>query len=159
MRKCLLVLLVVLIVAPVALPKKKKKDKGHKHLLGVTFVSPVECKNNHGKWRWDVKTDRANPPAQIAPDHRVTVADMAAWEMPAQKITRVTPHFLTVQGGRCGQAGDGFRELAGPVLGRTENRLEKPGAAFRHVDPDQPNQLRSRQTVVVDAESRLLQHG
>ena len=44
MRKCLLVLLVLLIVAPVALPKKKKKGKGHKHLLGVTFVSPVECK-------------------------------------------------------------------------------------------------------------------
>ena len=40
-----------------------------------------------------MKTDRANPPAQIAPDHRVTVADMAAWEMPAQKITRVTPRF------------------------------------------------------------------
>jgi hypothetical protein len=87
MRKCLLVLL---IVAPVALPKKKKTGKGHRHLPGVTFVSPVECKKNHGKWRWDVKTERANPPGQIAPDHRVTVADMGALEMPAQKTRCVT---------------------------------------------------------------------
>jgi hypothetical protein len=93
MHKCLLVVLALLLAAPVALPKQKKKGKGHKYLPGVTFVSPVECKKNHGKWRWDVKTDRANPPAQIAPDHRVTVADVAAWDMPTQKITRVTPRF------------------------------------------------------------------
>jgi hypothetical protein len=92
MRKCLLVFLFVLIAAPVALPKKKK-SKRRKKLPTVTFVSPIECKNNHGKWRWDIKTERAKPPATIPADHKITVAEVAAWEMPEDKVKSKSPRF------------------------------------------------------------------
>jgi len=53
-----------------------------KPLPTVTFVSPTECKANHGVWRWKVKTDREAPPSPISNDHKVTVADVAAWARP-----------------------------------------------------------------------------
>jgi hypothetical protein len=92
MRKCLLALFVLLIAAPVALPKKKKR-KRRKALPTVTFQSYYECKKHHGKWRWDVKTDRAKPPATIPADHKVTVAEVAAWEPPKDKVKASTPRF------------------------------------------------------------------
>jgi hypothetical protein len=91
MRKCLLVLLVLLIVAPLAVVQEKKKRKRRKPRPTVTFVSPVQCKGDHGKWRWKVKTEKDRPPARIAADPRVTAADIAAWEPPEGKITTRTP--------------------------------------------------------------------
>jgi hypothetical protein len=54
-------------------------------------VSPVECKGDHGKWRWKVKTEKDRLPANIPADHRVTPADIAAWEPPEARITTRTP--------------------------------------------------------------------
>src|SRR5262249_10813247 len=48
---------------------------------------------HHGKWRWDVKTGRAKPPKQIPANHKVTVADVAAWERPEDKVKISTPRF------------------------------------------------------------------
>jgi hypothetical protein len=52
---------------------------------------PVECKADHGKWRWKVKTDKDSPPTSIPADHRVTPGDIAGWEPPEEKITTRTP--------------------------------------------------------------------
>jgi hypothetical protein len=93
MRKYLLVLLVLLTAAPLALPKKKKTRRRRKPLPTVTFLSPVECKKNHGEWRWDVKTDRDQPPATVPKDHRVTVADVAAWDPPEKRVGKRTPRL------------------------------------------------------------------
>jgi hypothetical protein len=51
----------------------------------------VECKGDHGKWRWHVKTERDRPPADIPTDHRVTPSDIAGWDPPEGKITSRTP--------------------------------------------------------------------
>jgi hypothetical protein len=88
MRKSLLVLLVLLTAAPFALPKKKRKRR---KLPTVTFVSETKCKANHGVWRWKVKTDPDRPPARIAADHKVTVADVGAWDPPEEKVKIRTP--------------------------------------------------------------------
>jgi hypothetical protein len=83
-------LLVLFTAAPLALPIKKTL-KGRKPLPTVTFASPIQCKGNHGKWRWDVKTDRSKPPVTIPADPNVSVADVGAWEPPAGKIKTRTP--------------------------------------------------------------------
>jgi hypothetical protein len=57
----------------------------------VTFVSPIETKGAHGKWRWKIKTDSDRPPTSIPADHRVTPADIAGWESPEAKVSTRTP--------------------------------------------------------------------
>jgi hypothetical protein len=73
----------------------------------VTFVSPTECKGNHGVWRWKVKTDPETAPSPISKDHKVTVADVAAWEAPESKLKTRTP--------RTGREMEWF-ELTGKVV-------------------------------------------
>jgi hypothetical protein len=85
MRKYLSAAVLLLAAAPLALPQRARPT--------VTFVSPVECKGDHGKWRWKVKTERARPPDFIPADHRVTPADVAGWEVPDRKVTTRTPRF------------------------------------------------------------------
>jgi hypothetical protein len=82
--------LVLLIVGPTALPEKKKR-RHRKPRPTVTFVTRVECKGDHSKWRWKVKTEKDKPPTRIAADHRVTPADIAAWDPPEDKVTTRTP--------------------------------------------------------------------
>jgi hypothetical protein len=75
----------LLAAAPLALPQRVRPT--------VTFVSPVECKGDHGKWRWKVKTEKARPPDFISADHKITPADVAEWEVPDRKVTTRTPRF------------------------------------------------------------------
>jgi hypothetical protein len=72
----------LLVLAPAALSRKPRP--------AVTFVSPVECHADHGKWRWKVKTEKDRPPAEIPTDHRITPSDVADWEPPEQMITNCT---------------------------------------------------------------------
>jgi hypothetical protein len=53
----------------------------------------VECRADHGKWRWKVKTQKAWPPAEIPTDHRITPSDVADWDPPEGKITTRTPRI------------------------------------------------------------------
>jgi hypothetical protein len=59
----------------------------------VTYLSPTECQGDHGKWRWKVKTEKRHLPDYIPPDHKITPADMAAWEVPGEKISTCTPRI------------------------------------------------------------------
>jgi hypothetical protein len=83
MSKCLVPVLLLLAVVPSALCRKPRPT--------VTFVSPVECHGDHGKWRWKVKTQIDRPPADILADHRVTPSDIGGWDPPEEKITTRTP--------------------------------------------------------------------
>src|SRR6516162_3026337 len=81
----------VLVTAAALLLTASVLGRSRKPRPTVTYVSPIECKGDHGKWRWKVKTEKDRPPARIAADHRVTAADIAAWEPPEGKITTRTP--------------------------------------------------------------------
>ena len=41
-------------------------------LPAVTFESPCECQDNHGKHRWSVKIDPSTPPADASAIQAVT---------------------------------------------------------------------------------------
>ena len=45
----------------------------------VTFESPCECRDNHGKHRWSVKNDPTLPPADSNAIQAVTPSDIYSW--------------------------------------------------------------------------------
>jgi hypothetical protein len=107
-------------------------------------VSPVECKGDQGKWRWKIKTEKGKPPARIAADHKVTPADIAAWDPPEGKVTTRTPRTgkeeewweLTgkVKRVKAEKDGDLHIQLVGPKgQGRLQVVVEIP---VDHGDPD-----------------------
>jgi len=48
----------------------------------VTFESPCECRDNHGKHRWSVKNDPSIPPADASAIQSVTPSDVYSWPGP-----------------------------------------------------------------------------
>lgn len=57
----------------------------------VIYLSPTECKGNHGVWRWDAKVDAEKPPDKIPEDHHVTPAIMKRWLVPYENIGTKSP--------------------------------------------------------------------
>jgi hypothetical protein len=53
----------------------------------VTIVSPCECRDNHGKGRWEVKNDPSTPPADASAIQAVTPSDMFSWLGPDVRVT------------------------------------------------------------------------
>src|SRR4051794_19911996 len=74
----------VLLAAPVTLVGAEGKGT-------VTYLSPNECKGNHGAWRWAAKTEEHKPPDAIPAAHRVTPTDIGGWRPLEGKIERDTP--------------------------------------------------------------------
>ena len=56
--------------------------------LPVTFESPCECKDNHGKHRWSVKNDPSLPPADANAIQAVTPSDIYSWPGPDVRLTQ-----------------------------------------------------------------------
>ena len=56
--------------------------------LPVTFESPCECRDNHGKHRWSVKIDPSTPPADASAIQAVTPSDMFSWQGPDVRLTQ-----------------------------------------------------------------------
>jgi hypothetical protein len=54
----------------------------------VTFESPCECRDNHGKGRWAVKNDSSTPPADASAIQSVIPSDMFSWPGIDVKMTR-----------------------------------------------------------------------
>jgi hypothetical protein len=50
----------------------------------VTFESPCECLDNHGKHRWDEKNDPALPPTDASAIQAVTPSDIFNWQGPTE---------------------------------------------------------------------------
>jgi hypothetical protein len=54
----------------------------------VTFLSPCECRDNHGKHRWSVKNDPATPPTDARAIQSVTPSDVYSWPGPDVPLTQ-----------------------------------------------------------------------
>jgi hypothetical protein len=54
----------------------------------VTFESPCECRDNHGKHRWSVKIDPSPPPADANAIQAVTPSDIYSWPGPDVPLTQ-----------------------------------------------------------------------
>src|SRR6266566_9234594 len=54
----------------------------------VTFESPCECQDNHGKHRWSAKNDPSLPPADANAIQPVTPSDIYSWPGPDVRLTQ-----------------------------------------------------------------------
>jgi hypothetical protein len=54
----------------------------------VTFESPCECRDNHGKARWSVKNDPSTPPTDANAIQAVTPSDVFSWPGPDVHLTQ-----------------------------------------------------------------------
>jgi len=54
----------------------------------VTFESPCECRDNHGKHRWSVKIDPSLPPTDASAIQAVTPSDIFSWPGPDVRLTQ-----------------------------------------------------------------------
>ena len=52
----------------------------------VTFESPCECLDNHGKHRWAEKNDPALPPTDASATQAVTPSDIFNWQGPTEYL-------------------------------------------------------------------------
>jgi hypothetical protein len=52
----------------------------------VTFESPCECRENHGKHRWAEKKDPALPPTDASAIQAVTPSDIFNWQGPTEHL-------------------------------------------------------------------------
>jgi len=53
----------------------------------VTFESPCECRDIHGKHRWSVKIDPSTPPTDASAIQAVTPSDIFSWPGPDVYLT------------------------------------------------------------------------
>jgi len=53
----------------------------------VTYQSPCECQDNHGKHRWAEKNDPALPPSDASAIQAVTPSDIFNWQGPTEYLT------------------------------------------------------------------------
>jgi len=53
----------------------------------VTYESPCECQDNHGKHRWAEKSDQALPPSDASAIQAVTPSDIFNWQGPKEYLT------------------------------------------------------------------------
>ena len=54
----------------------------------VTFESPCECRDNHGKARWAEKNDPSLPPTDASAIQAVTPSDIYSWPGPDVPLTQ-----------------------------------------------------------------------
>ena len=52
----------------------------------VTYESPCECQDNHGKHRWAEKNDPDQPPADASAIQAVTRSDILTWQGPTEYL-------------------------------------------------------------------------
>ena len=52
----------------------------------VTYESPCECQDNHGKHRWAEKNDPEQPPADATEIQAVTPSDIFTWQGPTEYL-------------------------------------------------------------------------
>src|SRR5258708_31390435 len=52
----------------------------------VTYQSPCDCLDNHGKQRWAEKNDPALPPSEASAIQAVTPSDIFNWQGPTEYL-------------------------------------------------------------------------
>jgi hypothetical protein len=70
----------------------------------VTFESPCECRDNHGKHRWAEKNDPALPPAEASAIQVVTPSDIFSWQGPTEYLVPSSERIWSEQNGMLLQA-------------------------------------------------------
>jgi hypothetical protein len=63
----------------------------------VTFESPCECRDNHGKHRWAEKNDPAPPPTDASAIQAVTPSDIFNWQGPTVHLTASSERIAAEQ--------------------------------------------------------------
>jgi hypothetical protein len=53
----------------------------------VTFESPCDCLDNHGRQRWAEKNDPAQPPVDVSTIQAVAPSDIFNWQGPTEHLT------------------------------------------------------------------------
>src|SRR5213596_182190 len=82
--------------------------------LPVTFESPCECRDNHGKHRWSVKNDPSLPPVDANAIQAVTPRDIYGWPGPDVRLTQQsqrTDADIHIGAFRCDRRQAGDRSL------------------------------------------------
>jgi hypothetical protein len=95
----------------------------------VTFESPCECQDNHGKARWAEKNDASPPPSDASKIQAVTPSDIFNWQGPTEHLTASSPRIA---------AEEKWYALTGRVV---ELRTEADGdlhIALQDVTADKP---------------------
>jgi hypothetical protein len=63
----------------------------------VSYESPCECRDNHGKHRWAAKNDPALPPSDASAIQPVTPSDIFNWQGPEEHLTSSSERIVTEQ--------------------------------------------------------------
>jgi hypothetical protein len=115
----------------------------------VTYQSPCECLDNHGKQRWAEKNDSAQPPTDASAIQAVTPSDIFAWQGPTeylvpsseriwseQKWYALTGRVVEVRAEEDGDLHIGLQDVAG----------DKPGVVVAEI-PVKPQWCELRKVV------------
>jgi hypothetical protein len=81
----------------------------------VTYESPCECRDTHGKHRWSEKNDPSSPPREASAIQAVTPSDIFNWQGPTEYLRASSERIAAEQK---------WYALAGRVI---ELRAEKDG--------------------------------
>jgi hypothetical protein len=103
------------------------------NLPPVTFISPCDCRDNHGRHRWSVKIDPALPPTGGNAIQAVTPSDIYSWPGSDVRLTQqsertgIEQNWFSVTGHR--SAGDtvGVGQGVGEGVGEGEGEGEGVG--------------------------------
>jgi hypothetical protein len=63
----------------------------------VTYESPCECRDNHGKARWAEKNDPSLPPTDASAIQAVTPSDIFSWQGPTEFLKRSSTRIADEQ--------------------------------------------------------------
>ncbi len=99
----------------------------------VTFTSPCECSDNHGKGRWAVKNDPSMPPTDASGIQSITVFGWTHTRFPfhtssARKLNITNPPVITV-------IGKAFWDIGHAPKDQRNQRRYLPGYAVWEIHP------------------------
>jgi hypothetical protein len=63
----------------------------------VTYESPCECRDSHGKHRWAEKNDPAQPPSETSAIQAVTPSDIFNWQGPTEYLVQSSERLWSEQ--------------------------------------------------------------
>ena len=96
----------------------------------VTYQSPCECQDNHGKQRWAEKNDPALPPSDASAVQAVTPSDIFNWQGPTEYLVPSSERIWSEQK---------WYALTGRVV---DLRAEEDGDLHIALQDERPSRLR-----------------
>jgi hypothetical protein len=115
----------------------------------VTFESPCECLDNHGKHRWAEKNDPALPPTDASAIQAVTPSDIFNWQGPTEYLVPSSERIWSEQKwyALTGRVVDVRAEEDGDLhIALQDATGDKPGVVVVEI-PAKPQRCQLRQIV------------